>query len=59
MTVTNVEEKNSSCERCGKNLEIQDVFTILHGAERRWNMAWLCEECADEILAAQSREVAK
>ncbi len=41
------------CVKCGKGLKIEEVFTIKHGSESRWNLAPLCEPCVDLILAEQ------
>jgi transposase-like protein len=44
------------CERCNKSLDLENAVTISHGSVARWNLAVLCEPCADELLAAQQIE---
>lgn len=39
-----------TCERCKKVISLEEAFTISHGKNPRWNMAYLCEGCADEVL---------
>lgn len=42
------------CARCGIALDIERVFTIRHGAVRKYNLAFLCEPCVDTLLTAEA-----
>jgi hypothetical protein len=46
-----------TCEKCGKEVSIEDAFTVLKGftqSVRRWIGCTLCEPCADAILATEA-----